>query len=302
MSTSLVSFSFDSLSVRTFADEAGEPWFCAKDVCDVLGYANSRKTVADHCRAKGVANRDTPTESDVTNGDGTSRARLSQEMTFINEGNLYRLIIKSRKPEAERFESWVCDEVLPTIRKTGQYIAPKFRPEKTRKALPGGLTVEQQDAIKALVKSRVEILPQGAQAKAAITCWSAVKSKFGVSYKEVPATNFPDVLSLVARLPLDGELLKAPKGKYHFPLSFWQPTNRAGRSGWLTWDELTRIESSDLPLSNLLSRLAADGHDVEGARVEYRAMRLLLESMHWTIADIAARVNAIPRRGLSVAF
>lgn len=195
-----------------------------------------------------------------------------------------------------------CDDALWKYWSEGQATNPRFRPEKTRKALPGGLTVEQQDAVKALVKSRVEILPHDSQAKAAITCWSAVKSKFGVSYKEVPAANFPDVLSLVARLPLDGEPPKAPKGKYRFPLSFWQPANRVGGTGWLTWDELTRIEVADRPIGGLLAQLARDGNDVEGASVEYRAMRLLLESMHWTIADIAARVNAIPNRGLNVAF
>ena len=288
MSTQLIPFSFESREIRATQDENSNPWFIAKDVCAALDIAWSGVTlnpIKDEWKGK---------MKFITPGG-------EQEFAVIREQAVYKLAFRSRKPEAERFTDWV-SEIIANIRKTGQYIAPKFRPEKTRKALPGGLTVEQLDAIKALAKSRVEILPQGAQAKAAITCWSAVKSKFGVSYKEVPATNFPDVLSLVARLPLDGELLKAPKGKYHFPLSFWQPTNRAGRSGWLTWDELTRIESADLPLSNLLSQLAADGHDVEGARVEYRAMRLLLESMHWTIADIAARVNAIPRLGLSVAF
>jgi hypothetical protein len=50
-------------------------------------------------------------------------------MTYIDEGNLYRLIIKSRKPEAEKFESWVCDEVLPSIRKTGRYQAEQPKPQ-----------------------------------------------------------------------------------------------------------------------------------------------------------------------------
>ncbi|KAB2929848.1 MAG: hypothetical protein F9K25_10135 [Candidatus Contendobacter sp.] len=98
MATDLIPFSFDSLAVRTFADDAGEPWFCAKDVCDVLGYVNDSDAIKKHCRTKGVAKRDSPTSSGV------------QALSFINEGNLYRLIIKSRKPEAERFESWVCDE------------------------------------------------------------------------------------------------------------------------------------------------------------------------------------------------
>ena len=90
----------------------GEPWFCAADVCAVLGYANNRDALAKHCRSGGVAKRDTPTSSG------------NQSMTFINEGNLYRLCIKSHKPEAQKFEAWVCDEVLPAIRKTGAYVAP----------------------------------------------------------------------------------------------------------------------------------------------------------------------------------
>ena len=105
-------FQFDSAVVRTFADDKGEPWFNANDVCAVLGYKNPRMSVERHCREGGVAKRDTPTTSGI------------QPLTFINEGNLYRLIIKSRKPEAARFEAWVCDEVLPTIRKTGSYTQP----------------------------------------------------------------------------------------------------------------------------------------------------------------------------------
>ena len=88
---------------------SGKPWFCASDVCTVLGYANGRDALAKHCRDGGVAKRDTPTSSGV------------QSMTYIDEGNLYRLTLRSRKEEAKRFEAWVCDEVLPTIRKTGSY-------------------------------------------------------------------------------------------------------------------------------------------------------------------------------------
>lgn len=271
-------------------DRNGQPWLRLFQIGSALEYADPSMLVRVYSR-----NADEFTDAMTALVELETNSGRQQVRIFSLRG-CHLLAMLARTQVAKEFRKWVLDILDREV------VAPKFRPEKTRKALPGGLTVEQQDAIKALVKSRVEVLPQGAQAKAAITCWSAVKSKFGVSYKEVPATNFPDVLSLVARLPLDGELLKAPKGKYHFPLEFWQPTNRIGRSGWITWTELTRIESADLPLSNLLSRLAADGHDVEGARVEYRAMRLLLESMHWTIADIAARVNAIPRLGLSVAF
>jgi prophage antirepressor-like protein len=207
-----VSFAFNSLAIRIITDETGEPWFLANDVCAVLGYANPRDAIAKHCRQGGVSKRDTPTECDVAIRDATSKARTSQEMTYINEGNLYRLIIKSRKPEAEPFETWVCDEVLPTIRKTGKYEQPEYGlkqlPEpKTKKALPGGLTLEQQDTIKALVKARAEDLPKDKQAGAIIKQWGAIKKKFGCTYKEVSPDNFVNIISLITRLPVEGELL-----------------------------------------------------------------------------------------------
>lgn len=105
-------FSFESHCIRTVADEQGNPLFCASDVCEVLGYANSRDALSKHCKERGVAKRDTPTTSGL------------QSMTFISEGNLYRLIVKSRKPEAERFESWLMDDVLPALRQQGSYTMP----------------------------------------------------------------------------------------------------------------------------------------------------------------------------------
>ncbi|KIS35619.1 putative phage-encoded protein [Haemophilus influenzae] len=102
-------FNFKDLPVRVISDPRGEFWFCGTDVCAILGYTNSRKALQDHCKQGGVTKRYTPTKS------------ADQEMTFINEPNLYRLIIKSRKPEAEPFEAWVFEEVLPQIRKTGKY-------------------------------------------------------------------------------------------------------------------------------------------------------------------------------------
>ena len=119
----IIPFQFETKQVRAYSDEAGEPWFCAADVCAALGYANSRKAIADNCREKGVTSSYTL----------TSKGR--QALTFINEGNLYRLIIKSRKEEAQRFESWVCDEVLPAIRKHGRYEVASDKDE-TKRAAP----------------------------------------------------------------------------------------------------------------------------------------------------------------------
>jgi prophage antirepressor-like protein len=88
----------------------GKPYFVGADVAKALGYNNPRDAVSRHC--KGVVKHDTPTSSGV------------QLMSYINEGDLYRLIMKSKLPSAEKFEAWVMDEVLPTIRKTGSYQKP----------------------------------------------------------------------------------------------------------------------------------------------------------------------------------
>lgn len=108
----------------------GKPYFVATDVATALGYTNPRKAVNDHC--KGVTKRDTPTSSGV------------QSMSYINEGDLYRLIMKSKLPSAEKFERWVMDEVLPSIRKTGSYGMPKTTGGQIQLLAQGYTELEQK--------------------------------------------------------------------------------------------------------------------------------------------------------------
>ena len=96
----------------------GKPYFCASDIAEALGYSNPRKAILDHC--KGVTKRDTPTNSGV------------QSVNYIPEGDIYRLIVRSKLPSAEKFESWVFDEVIPTIRQTGGYHLPQTYAEALR--------------------------------------------------------------------------------------------------------------------------------------------------------------------------
>ncbi|MGY6089108.1 BRO-N domain-containing protein [Avibacterium paragallinarum] len=103
-------FNFHSNAVRVITDPTGEFWFCGRDICTILGYVNESLTLQKHCKQNGVSKRYL-----------TDKMQRKQEAIFINEPNLYRLIIKSRKPEAEPFETWVFEEVLPQIRKTGKY-------------------------------------------------------------------------------------------------------------------------------------------------------------------------------------
>jgi anti-repressor protein len=96
--------------VRTVAID-GEPWLVGKDVAEILGYSNTRKAIADHVddEDKGV------TKCDTLGG--------KQDLTVINESGLYSLVIGSKLPTAKKFKRWVTSEVLPTIRKTGAYVA-----------------------------------------------------------------------------------------------------------------------------------------------------------------------------------
>ena len=124
----------------------GKPYFVATDVARALGYSNPRKAVNDHC--KGVTKCDTPTSSGV------------QRMSYINEGDLYRLIMKSKLPSAEKFENWVMDEVLPTIRKTGSYNKPMTTAEKIHLPAQGNEELNLKvDKVEAEVKELKDTMP-----------------------------------------------------------------------------------------------------------------------------------------------
>lgn len=101
--------------IRTAQGASGEPLFCLADVCKALAIANPRNIVK-RLTSRGVHSVDTPT----TNQHG---AVVMQQMNFITEPNLYRCIFQSRKAEAELFQDWVCEEVLPAIRQSGGYIS-----------------------------------------------------------------------------------------------------------------------------------------------------------------------------------
>lgn len=87
----------------------GKPYFVANDVARALGYVETAKAIRTHC--KGVSEMDMPSKGGV------------QRMKIIPEGDIYRLIIRSKLPSAEKFERWVFDEVIPSIRTNGGYIA-----------------------------------------------------------------------------------------------------------------------------------------------------------------------------------
>ena len=98
-------------SVRTF-EEQGKVLFCGSDVAKALGYSKPNNAISAHCRCA--------LKRGIPHPQSTEKTII---MTFIPEGDVYRLISHSRLPSAEKFESWIFDEVLPTIRKTGGYVS-----------------------------------------------------------------------------------------------------------------------------------------------------------------------------------
>lgn len=106
MNNEIQRFDFKGASLRTLTDKAGEPWFVAKDVCDILEISNPSDALKR------------------LDDDERSRFNLGRqgETNIVNEAGLYVLVLGSRKPEAHEFKRWVTHEVLPQIRKTGGYI------------------------------------------------------------------------------------------------------------------------------------------------------------------------------------
>ena len=107
--------------VRMSTDEKGEPWFCAKDLCDALGYKKASDSVKQHVKSSDTMKRGVT--SPVKNRFGVCEGKLKNvQMIFVNESGFYALVLGSKLPSALMFKDWVTSVVLPQIRKTGGYI------------------------------------------------------------------------------------------------------------------------------------------------------------------------------------
>ncbi|EMK3431296.1 hypothetical protein V8071_001235, partial [Escherichia coli] len=186
-----------------------------------------------------------------------------------------------------------CDDVLYDYWTKGHVVNPR----KAKKALPGKITTEQQEAIKQLVMSRGQSLPKEKQAKAMITMWSSLKSHFGCSYKEISEEQFTEALSLAARVPLEGEFigkqeeLPAPKLDINFPIS-WFAENapyaiiRQQCGDTVALDRSALVECS--PAYKLINILTKAGYDVSAVRAELKALRHLMAEQSWALKEIAS--------------
>ena len=142
MPQSLSIFSYSGIRIRT-VEKDGTAWFVAKDVAVILGYQNTRKAISDHCKhAQPIGGND-------------SLLPIDPQTIIIPHGDLVRLIVKSQLPSAERFESWVMDEVMPSILKTGTY---SMNPQEliARAVIEAQKMIEHQTALIAEMKPKAD--------------------------------------------------------------------------------------------------------------------------------------------------
>lgn len=164
-------------AVRTVTDDTGNILFCGADVAKALGYKNMRDAIARHCRC--VVKYDLPHPQSPSK---------TMEMSFITEGDVYRLAFGSKLTAAERFTDWVADEILPTIRKHGAYM--------TENTLEKALTSPDF-----LIQLATQLKEEQAQRKALEVQIEANK----------PKTIFADAVSVSKTSILVGELAKLLK-------------------------------------------------------------------------------------------
>ena len=140
-------------TVRTTIDEKGEPWFCAKDLCDVLGYKRADLAVKQHVRSSDAAKRCVARIAKNRYGECNGKMQVVP-MIFVNESGFYALVLGSKLATAVKFKDWVTSVVLPQIRKTGGYI-PVKEGESEEETIRNA-----EEILRATLKKKEELLDQ----------------------------------------------------------------------------------------------------------------------------------------------
>ncbi|UQS91912.1 Bro-N domain-containing protein [Pseudomonas chlororaphis subsp. piscium] len=271
-------------------DRSGQPWLRANQIGLALDYSDGKAIQRIYARHKdeftdamtGVVKLTTPSGE--------------QETRIFSLRGAHLLAMFARTAVAKEFRHWVLDVL------EGEAEAPA-KAKRKPKLLPNGLTSDQQDAIKALVKARVEELPESKRAKAAITCWSSLKSKFGCTYKEISPEQFTDAVSLIARVVLEGELLDPEEPKVvgrldiSYPIEDWQAKNpqQFRRDDPNSPDLLVGygdlLLSKYSPCLELLDKLHNAGYCIDGAYYEFRSYQNLMAQMDMTVRMMAGSIK-----------
>ena len=182
-----LSLSFRNVSFD-ITDIHGQPWLRGLQVASALGYKNPAADIVNLYNR----NADEFTDS-MTQVIELPTAGGKQQVRVFSLRGCHLLGMLARTKAAKEFRHWVLDVLEKEV--SGSH--------RQRKALPSGLTHEQQEQVKALHRMLVGAVPREHQAKLAITLWSSIKSKFKVGYKDVPPEQFLEVLSLMSRVAVE---------------------------------------------------------------------------------------------------
>lgn len=187
----VIPFQFDAREVRTMLID-DQPWFVAADVCQALAVRNNRDALSRLDEdEKGVANTDT--------------LGGSQAVGIINESGLYSLILTSRKAEAKRFKKWITAEVLPAIRRTGQYHDSSNKMATLVDALIG---MTEVNVLKGLIRDKAKVVPLEKRRSFQQTMHNRLHTRFNVPRIElIQAGEFEAACNFVAAYALEGEWL-----------------------------------------------------------------------------------------------
>ena len=162
MQQQLQTFDFNGAQLRTLVDGQGEPWFVAKDVCDILG--TDTRDVRKILDPDEVSTVDSIHIGDFSTFSGLDMSNGGRAPLIINEPGLYGLVLKSRKPEAKRFQRWVKHDVLPSLRRHGAYMTSDVLREATQNPdfLIGLLTnlKQEQEESRRLAERNRELEPK----------------------------------------------------------------------------------------------------------------------------------------------
>lgn len=214
----------------------GKPYFCGSDIAEALGYAKPNNAVAMHCRA--------------TLKQGIPISGKIQEVNFIPEGDVYRLVVRSKLPSAEKFERWVFDEVLPSIRKSGGYIA-------------GQEQMSDSELIaKALLVAQKQIEERNAQIER-MRPKEIFADAVSASHQSILVGELAKILKqngidtgqkrLFIRLRDEGYLIKRKGSDYNMP------TQKSMNLGLFEIKESTRIDGSGCTIITKTPKVTGDG-------------------------------------------
>lgn len=175
-----------------------EVMFCATDIAKCLGYVNPRDAVSKHCKSIGVAKCDVGVQTGLKS-DGTPSIQ-NVKMTFITKGNVIRLVANSTLPQAEKVESWIFDEVIPSVLETGGYIATK-QDDTPEEIMARALTIAQATLAKR--EERIKQLETDNQRQQVL-----IKQKDEEAKENAPKVLFANAVSTSHRSCLVAELAK----------------------------------------------------------------------------------------------